>query len=67
MTLCAPNETLYNDNLGQKGLSDNTEIDFGDTKDHGSNGSLRLPPGFRSYLRINSLDPVKKVKVSGDI
>ena len=40
MTLCAPNETLDKGNLGQKGLSDNTKVDFGATKIMVSNGSL---------------------------
>ena len=35
MTLCAPNEKQDKGNLGQKGLSDNTKVDFGATKDHG--------------------------------
>ena len=35
MTLCAPNEMLDNGNLGQKGLSYNSRVDFGATKDHG--------------------------------
>ena len=35
MTLCAPNETKDKGNLGQKGLSDNTKVDFGAKKDHG--------------------------------
>ena len=35
MTLCAPNETLDKGNLGQKGLSDNTKVDFGARKDLG--------------------------------
>ena len=35
MTPCAPNEKQDKGNLGQKGLSDNTKVDFGATKDHG--------------------------------
>ena len=35
MTLCAPNEKQDKGNLGQKGLSDNTKVDFGATKNHG--------------------------------
>ena len=35
MTLSAPNEKQDKGNLGQKGLSDDTKVDFGATKDHG--------------------------------
>ena len=35
MILCAPIEKQDKGNLGQKGLSDNTEVVFGATKDHG--------------------------------
>ena len=35
MTLCAPNVMQYKGSLGQKGLSDNTKVYFGTTKDHG--------------------------------
>ena len=36
MILYAPNETKDKGNLGQKRLSDNTKVDFGAKKDHGS-------------------------------
>ena len=35
MTLCAPNEKQDKGKLGQRGLSDNTKVDFGAQKDHG--------------------------------
>ena len=35
MTLCAPNEKQNKGKLGQKGLSDNTKVDFGATKNQG--------------------------------
>ena len=35
MTLCVLNEKQDKGNLGQKGLSDNTKVDFGATKNHG--------------------------------
>ena len=35
INLCAPNEKQDKGNLGQKGLSDNTKVDFGATKNHG--------------------------------
>ena len=35
MTLCVPNEKQDKGNLGQKGLLDNTKVNFGATKDHG--------------------------------
>ena len=35
MILCAPNKKQEKGNLGQKGLSDNTKVDFGVTNDHG--------------------------------
>ena len=34
MTLCAPNEKQDKGNLGLKGLSDNTKVNFCATKDH---------------------------------
>ena len=36
MILCATNEKSDKGNLGQKGLSDNTKVNFGAKKDHGS-------------------------------
>ena len=33
--LCAPNEKPDKGNLCQKGLPDNTKVDFGAKKDHG--------------------------------
>ena len=47
MTLRAPNETLDKGNLGQKGFSDNTKVDFRTTKDHGQQWVLK-PPGNTS-------------------
>ena len=35
MTLCAPSDTKDKGNLGQKGPSDNTKVDFGAKKNHG--------------------------------
>ena len=35
MILCAPIEKQDKGNVGQKGLSDNTKVTFGATKDHG--------------------------------
>ena len=35
MTLRVSNEMQDKGNLGQEGLSDNTKVDFGATKDHG--------------------------------
>ena len=35
MILCAPNEKETKGNLGQKGLTDNTKVDFGAAKDQG--------------------------------
>ena len=35
MILCAPIEKQDKGILGQKGLSDNTKVTFGATKDHG--------------------------------
>ena len=35
MTLCAPNVKRDKGNLDQKGLSDNTKVDFGATKNNG--------------------------------
>ena len=34
MILCAPYEKQDKGHLGQKGLSDNTKLDFGSRKDH---------------------------------
>ena len=35
MTLCAPNEKQDRGYLGQKGLSDDTKVDFDAKKNHG--------------------------------
>ena len=40
MILCAPNDKENEGSLGQKGLSDDTEVDFGDMRFMVTNESL---------------------------
>ena len=56
MILSAPNEKQDKENLGQKQLSDNTEVDLGATNDHGYPWVLQACYLWASY-RIRCKHP----------
>ena len=69
MILCLPNEKQDKGNLGQKGLSDNTKVDVGATRNHGKQWVSNFPKmiEFDEYDTPRGGGGSSIVKVPGDV